>query len=270
MQERHLQMLMAATGHYTGGIDGQIGPKSRAAMAAIEAENRASYTFDPTGSTDSRRQTAVAQACLAKLGHDPGDIDGWWGNNTEEALNAFLFKTTHGKDEEIDRTPLPNPVGGGAIPHQNDVGTVYGQPGDQIKARLVTIDLAFPLRLDWNLRAKVSRVTLHRDCAPKFRDALVAVRDHYGLDRMSELGIDRYAGGYNHRKMRGGSKWSMHAYGCAVDFFAGPNGLRTRCPEALFCGAQYKPFLDIMEAHEWLPAIRLWGADAMHFQRARL
>lgn len=83
-------------------------------------------------------------------------------------------------------------------------------------------------------------------------------------------GIDRYAGAYTHRKMRGGSKWSMHAFGCAIDFYAEPNGLRTRCPQALFCGTDYKDFLDIMEAHEWLPAIRLWGADAMHFQRARI
>jgi hypothetical protein len=83
-------------------------------------------------------------------------------------------------------------------------------------------------------------------------------------------GIDRYAGAYTHRKMRGGSNWSMHAFGCAIDFYAEPNGLRTRCPQDLFCGSDYKDFLDIMEAHEWLPAIRLWGADAMHFQRARI
>jgi len=70
--------------------------------------------------------------------------------------------------------------------------------------------------------------------------------------------------------MRGGSKWSMHAYGCAIDFYAAPNGLRTRCPKALFCGDEYKPFLDIMQSFDWLPAIRLWGADAMHFQVARI
>ncbi|WP_238365124.1 M15 family metallopeptidase [Mesobacterium pallidum] len=270
MNERHLQMLMAATGHYHGGIDGQIGPKSRQAMRDIEAAFRDRYTFDPTGSTEARREVAVAQACLDKLGHDPGAIDGWMGNNTTEALNGFLFKQATGKAEVIDRTPLAAPVGGGSIPTQAEVGRVYGSPGDQIKKRLVTIKLPFSLRIDWNLRQKATRITVHRDCADQLMAALVAVHAHYGPDRMRDLGIDRYAGAYNHRKMRGGNSWSMHAYGCAIDFYAEPNGLRTQCPEALFCGAAYKDFLDIMQDHEWLPAIRLWGKDAMHFQRARL
>ena len=35
MQIRHLQMLMAATGDYAGGIDGAFGPISHAAMLAV-------------------------------------------------------------------------------------------------------------------------------------------------------------------------------------------------------------------------------------------
>lgn len=270
MQIRHLQLVLAETGHYTGGIDGLIGPKTLAAMHDLESHHRSLYTFDPSSTTDARRHAAALQAGLKQLGHDPGLVDGWWGVNTEEALNAFLFKTAHGRDEVIERTPSAGFTPSSSVPHQNDVASIYGQPGEQVKSRLRTIDLPFPLRLDWNLRKKVSRVTIHRDCAEQLVAALSAVRDHYGAERMHELGIDRYAGGYNHRKMRGGSKWSMHAYGCAVDFYAAPNGLRARCPQALFCGAEYQPFLDIMQEHEWLPALRLWGADAMHFQRARL
>lgn len=270
MNERHLQMLMAAAGFYDGGIDGLIGPRSRKAMAGIETTFADSYTFDPTGSTDARREVAVAQVCLDKLGHDPGMVDGWMGNNTGEALNAFLFKQATGRNETIDRRPLPASVGGSTIPHQDDVAQVYGQPGPQIESRLVTIELPFSLRIDWNLRQQARRIRVHRECADQLKAAIIAVRDHYGPERMRSLGIDRYAGAYVHRKMRGGSKWSMHAYGCAIDFFAEPNGLRARCPQALFCGDDYKDFLDIMQDHEWLPALRLWGADAMHFQRARL
>lgn len=270
MNKRHLQMLLAAAGFYTGGIDGQLGPLSMAAIAACEAKHAALYRFDVTSTTDARRRVGAAQACLTQLKYDPGAVDGWDGVNTTEALNAFLFKTTNGKEEVVDRTPVAGFTPSGDIPKQSQVEAVYGKPGPQIKSRLTQIVLPFKLRIDFNLRQRTNKISVHRDCAPQLERALIAVRDHYGPEEMERLGIDRYAGAYNHRKMRGGSKWSMHAYGCAIDFYAAPNGLRTKCPEALFCKPEYKPFLDIMEKNEWLPAIRLWGKDAMHFQRARL
>jgi hypothetical protein len=197
-------------------------------------------------------------------------VDGWEGVNTVEALNAYLFKQTNGREEDIGRSPLPNPVGGGTIPTQSEVERVYGTPGAAIESRLVMLRFPFQFRIDWNLRQKTDKIRVHKDCAPQLEKALIEVHDHYGEARWRELGIDRYAGAYNHHRMRGSNNWSMHAYGCAIDFFAAPNGLRTKCPDALFCGAEYKDFLDIMEASEWLPTIRLWGKDAMHFQRARL
>lgn len=286
MQPRFLQMPLAAIGQYAGGIDGIIGPKTRAAIAQIEAAAAGRYQFRAATSTEGRRRIAALQVALDDLGHEPGSVDGWYGHNTEEALNAFLYHRVHKKAEVIDRAPVPAPVPdpvpasapdpvpppampSASIPHRTKVAEVYGRPGDQIRSRLVTVELPFKLRIDWNLRQRTNKITVHRDCAAPLRKALNEVRAHYGDDGMRDLGLDRYAGAYNHRKIRGGSSWSMHAYGCAIDFYAAPNGLRTRCPDALFCKPQYKAFLDIMERNEWLPAIRLWGADAMHFQRAR-
>ena len=268
MEDRHLQMLLAATSDYPGGIDGAFGPMSTDAMLAVEMRHAARYTFDPTSTTDHRRKTACAQACLNELSYQAGDVDGWFGVNTTEALNAFLFVITNGREEVVDRTPLAGFTPSGGIPHQRNVAQVYGDPETQVPDRLIQINLPFKLRIDYNLRTSTNKIRVHRDCAPQLEAALLAVRAHYGADRMHKLGIDRYAGAYNPRKMRGKSSWSMHAYGCAIDFYAAPNGLRVQCPQALFCGAAYKPFLDIMEEHEWLPAIRLWGKDAMHFQRA--
>lgn len=156
------------------------------------------------------------------------------------------------------------------LPRQAEVGSFYGTPGLAIVKQLVMAELPFSLRLDWDLTKTTKRAQLHKKCAPAFVAAMIEVFAHFGLPEIKRLGIDRFAGGYNHRQMRGGTSWSMHAYGCAVDFYAGPNGLKVRCPDALFCRPEYKPFLDIMESHGWLPAIRLWGADAMHFQMARL
>lgn len=260
-----IQRLLAAVGKYSGQRDGIIGPKTTRAIDAVLKDGGAvEWPVE-------RRAIAAAQMILSDLGYEPGAIDGLCGHNTMSAFEAWDFERITGVEERVERDPIGwRGVPRVDLPLQRDVGRVYGEPGPEVESRLATVDLSFPLRLDWDLATSVTRVTLHRLCAPSFVDAMEAVRDHYGFDRMQKLGIDRYAGGYMHRRMRGGNKWSMHAYGCAVDFYAAPNGLRTRCPEALFCRPEYQPFLDIMEDHGWLPAIRLWGADAMHFQRARL
>lgn len=269
MKNEEAQIVWAAAGYYTGGIDGDIGPKSLKAQQQIEREGG----YAAHRMSAKRRLVAATQWCLNKLGFEAGTVDGYAGHNTRNALDALLYKLATGKHEVIERRDVGQivPVGAtGRIPKQSEVRQVYGDPGNQVPNRLTTIRLPFQLRIDWNLRQRTNKMTVHQAVAPGLEAAMIAVHKYYGEDEWRRLGLDRYAGGYNKRKMRGGSKWSMHAYGCAVDFYAAPNGLRARCPQALFCGDEYRDFLDIMQEHEWLPAIRLWGADAMHFQRATL
>lgn len=256
------QALLANAGLYSFGIDGAIGPKTLQAVRGVLGTTGTSWP-------DERRVIGAAQKLLNAMDFEAGSVDGFVGHNTDNALAAWRYFQIHGKREVVERTSLARATSG-QIPHQNDVEAFYGTPGADIERQLAYAVLPFGMRLDWNLGETITRFRLHEKCIDPFYNALTEVYDQYGMSRMRALGIDRYAGGHMHRKMRGGSKWSMHAYGCAVDFFARPNGLRARCPQALFCGSDYKPFLDIMESHGWLPAVRLWGADAMHFQMARL
>lgn len=266
------QAVLAAAGFYVGAIDGRDGPMTQAAVIETGRALNDRYTQTPSAWSVDRQRVAAVQAALDRLGYEPGVADGLIGHNSKNALEAFLHKRAYGKPLVIPRLPdqpQAKPIKA-AVPRQAECDAFYGVPGEQIKARLVTVNLPYAMRLDYDLGTSISRVTLHQKCAPSFIEAMIAVRAEYRHARQTALGLDRYAGGYMHRKMRGGSRWSMHAYGCAVDFYAEPNGLTTRCPRALFCGAEYKPFLDIMESHGWLPAIRLWGSDAMHLQMARL
>ena len=263
MNYSQIQALLAAAGAYSGGIDGNPGPKTMAAVDQILAGTGARWS-------KKRKLVGAAQKILNDAGFEAGLVDGYDGHNTRNAFEQWQYAKIHGKREVVSRAPTGRKVGATDLPRQADVGRFYGRPGAQIKSRLKTIQLPFSLRIDYNLRQRTSKMTVHEKCAPSLLAAMIAVREHYGEEQMKVLGLDRYAGGYNHRKMRGGSKWSMHSYGCAVDFYAAPNGLRLRCPQALFCGPDYVTFLDIMERHSWLPAVRLWGADAMHFQQARL
>jgi len=65
-------MLMAATGDYTGGIDGALGPIPEAAIRSVESRHANAYTFDHTTTTNSRPRAAVAKACLKQLARDAG------------------------------------------------------------------------------------------------------------------------------------------------------------------------------------------------------
>lgn len=267
MNPHHIQMLLASAGYYRGAIDGQIGPMSRAAINRIEVNAKANRK----GWSWSRRSIAAAQAILDAQGYEPGAVDGFWGHNTREAVTSWL-SVQAGTSAAVVRNPVPAAPEPVAVPRQSEMANFYGTPGPQgtIEAALGYAIAPVPLRLDWDLKTTVTRLRVHQHCIDPLTKALQDIIDHYGEAEWRRLGLDRYAGGYNPRQMRGGSNWSTHAYGCAVDFFAAPNALRTRCPNALFCGAQYQPFLDIMQSYNWLPAVRLWGADAMHFQMARL
>lgn len=264
MRHADVQMLLADVGYYKGAIDGIAGSGT---MAAVEITER-NAGAGSAGWSKERRLIAAAQRILNAQAFEAGAVDGYAGHNTNEALVAWLSARA-GVNTQVDREPIRTDWPAD-IPRQRDVAAYYGNPGSEVARQLVYIDLPFPLRIDWNLGQTVTRVRVHAKAAKQLEAALIQVHDHYGLARMQALGIDRFAGSYNHRKMRGGSSWSMHAYGCAIDFFAAPNALRMRCPQALFCGPDYRAFLDIMEANQWLPAVRLWGADAMHFQRATL
>jgi len=263
LQIADLQSLLKGARLYSGAIDGIDGVKTKAGVVA--ALGGGARDWPPP-----RQQIGAAQTILNDMGFEAGKVDGLWGHNTANAMDAWRHKALTGRRLSVPRRAKKTYAPPGNIPKQSQVASFYGRPGAEIKARLLTREIPFPMRLDWALSQTVTRVSLHRLVVDHYVHALEEIRDHYGLDTLRGLGIDRYAGGYNHRKMRGGSKWSMHAYGCAVDIYAAPNGLRTRCPEALFCRPEYKPFLDIMERHGMLPAVRLWGADAMHFQRARM
>lgn len=264
MRYSDIQKLLASAGAYNGGIDNTPGPKTMKAVGQVLAGAGSQWP-------KKRRLIGAAQKVLNDAGFEAGKVDGYAGHNTINAFQQWEYAQIHGKREVVSRTPRSDySAGRSGLPKQSQVQSFYGRPGAQIKSRLQTIELPFDLRIDYNLRQRTKKMTVHKKCAPSLLAAMLEVHSHYGTARMRGLGIDRYAGGYNHRKMRGGTAYSMHAYGCAVDFYAQPNSLRVRCPQALFCTPNYTAFLDIMERHGWLPAVRLWGADAMHFQQARL
>lgn len=103
----------------------------------------------------------------------------------------------------------------------------YGTPGANVEGQLVAVTPPFSMFYEGKL---VRTIKFHSKAAPSLRAALVKIWDYYGRDqkKIDALGISKYAGAYNPRKIRGSAtKWSNHAYGAAIDLNAEQNGFNT-------------------------------------------
>lgn len=142
----------------------------------------------------------------------------------------------------------------------------YGSPNATGAGYLITINLPYPMRLAWDADKSVNKISCHKDMAPAllavFRDLLT----FYGYEKIKELGIDLYGGCFAFRNMRGGSEWSVHAWGLAIDLDPARNKLKETARTARFARPEYKPMIDIFYKHGFIGLGREKNYDWMHFQ----
>lgn len=108
--------------------------------------------------------------------------------------------------------------------NQADLLAFYGTPGPEVERQLVNV--VPPFRMTYEGKP-IKAIRFHRKAAASLTAALREIWDHYGHDQkqIDALGISKYAGAYNPRKVRGSAtKWSNHAYGAAIDLNAQENG----------------------------------------------
>lgn len=142
---------------------------------------------------------------------------------------------------------------------------VYGKP-NQEGSYLVTIKLPYPMRLAWDKRTKVTRMRCHEKVADELSAIFNDILKHYGDQEIKRLGIDLFGGCFNYRKMRGGSDWSRHSWGVAVDLDPSRNKLRESGRTARFARPEYKAMIDIFYKHGFESLGREKDYDWMHFQ----
>lgn len=142
----------------------------------------------------------------------------------------------------------------------------YGTPNETGAGYLETVVSPFPLRIAWDTDSTTSKVRCHKLIAPNLKAVLVDLLAHYGLEKIKELGIDLYGGCFNYRKMRGGSSWSKHAWGIAIDLDPARNTLKETKKTARFARAEYKPMIDIFYKHGFISLGVEKDYDWMHFE----
>jgi len=142
----------------------------------------------------------------------------------------------------------------------------YGTPNETGAGYLVSLSLPYPMRIAWDVDTTVSRIRCHKDVVDNFAAVFKDLLDHYGYEKIKELGIDLFGGCFNYRKMRGGSAWSKHAWGIAIDLDPARNKLKETSRTARFARPEYKPMIDIFYKHGFISLGREKNFDWMHFE----
>ena len=141
----------------------------------------------------------------------------------------------------------------------------YGTPSEHPNY-LVTIDLPYPMRLSWDKKVKVNKITCHKLVADKLRKIFDELLHSYGYDELVRLGIDLYGGCFNFRKMRGGNDYSRHSWGIAIDLDPERNLLKETRKTARFARPEYEPMIDIFYKNGFLSLGKEKDYDWMHFE----
>jgi len=147
----------------------------------------------------------------------------------------------------------------------NKIIAKYGKPNQQ-GSYLTTIQLPYPMRLAWDKKTTVKTMRCHKLVADDFQKVFADLLAHYGLAKIQELGIDLFGGCFNFRAMRGGSDYSRHSWGIAIDLDPERNQLKETSKTARFARAEYQPMIDIFYKHGFVSLGREKNYDWMHFE----
>lgn len=262
MGPRQLQKYLKDKGHYAGLIDGKIGPQSKAAIAALVHKHSRMNSLSLGLSTwsDKRHRIAAMQIMLQELGHYEGRVDGLDGPNTQYALELYQNVLRDEDDNGVTYTV------GTRWPTYAQMNSFYGPVGQNQKR----FTLPYEMRLAWDTDVAVTRMTLHQRCGESAMNVLSACYDHYGVQGIKDLRLDLFGGSLNVRKMRGGSRYSTHSWGAAIDIDPSNNQFRWTDDRATLDDPAYDFWWEQWEAQGWVSLGRARNFDWMHVQAVRL
>ncbi|WP_311276181.1 peptidoglycan-binding protein [Methylobacterium sp. WCS2018Hpa-22] len=231
-------------------------------------------------------KTAEIQAALKALGYDIGKfgVDGKAGPATEHAIKAFQADSGLAVDGRVgpltkaaltgqkapvrgaDLPTFPPSKVGGPWPLQRDCMTFFGGVG----LHQTSLVLPFAMRLAWDKGVTVRKITLHEKVHDSAARAFANIASAYDEAARKKLGLDLFGGCLNVRKMRGGSSYSMHSWGIAIDFDPERNQLAWGRDKARLAQPDAVEFWKIWEAEGWVSLGRAKNMDWMHVQAARV
>ncbi len=142
----------------------------------------------------------------------------------------------------------------------------YGKPSENGVPYLTRLTLPYPMILAWDTKISVKSIQCHQLVAPALKSVFESLLQHYGLQKIQELHINRYGGCFNYRKMRNGNDWSRHSWGVAIDLDPERNPLKASRKTARFARPAYQPMIDIFYKNGFVSLGVERNYDWMHFE----
>ena len=173
--------------------------------------------------------------------HVGAEPDGIWGMKSAAAC----------KDHLRSLMPADNPW---PKSDPDSLTRFFGKPGNE--SNLINLDVkGLGMYYDG---ARVKTIRCHQKVGDSLHRVLTEISQGTDADILKE-----YAGCYNFRAMRGGTKLSCHAWGIAIDLAPDSNGNLTPWPKIATMP------ITVMESFAragMLSGGAVWGRDSMHFQ----
>lgn len=234
--EQWLQSRLTAHGYPVGVIDGKLGPISVAALKAFQSAKG----IPASGTANEATVAALRLSATASVPSIP-----------ERA--QIPEKETFQPSKTV-------------WPRQPDVPSFFGAVGQN----QTSIEIPFDMWLAWDKGTRIKKITVHKRVAESAERAFQKIANTYSPAERKNIGIDLFGGSLNVRKMRGGSSYSMHSWGIAIDFDPERNQLKWGRDKARLAKPDAVSFWVAWESEGWLSLGRAKNYDWMHIQAARL
>lgn len=224
---------------------------------------------------DVNEEVKQWQLFLQSAGYKIPKVDGAFGPQTEKETIKFQLKNGLKPDGVVgpktwkfvttisNNTPLSQ-----RWPKQDYTSMVnfYGPVGEN----QTKLEVPYKLKLAWEPSTTLTKITCHEKVAKSLYTIFENTLKTYGEKEISKLRLDMFGGCINVRRMRGGSSWSIHSWGAAVDLDPDNNQLKWGKDRAYFAKPVYNDFWKIVEAEGWTSLGRARNFDWMHIQAAYL
>jgi peptidoglycan hydrolase-like protein with peptidoglycan-binding domain len=241
--EQWLQSRLTAHGYPVGAIDGVIGPATIGAIRAFQAANAVNGVV-----VNGRPDGPTVMALRMQSSYVKPDI-----------RLAIL-------DRQNSEPIMPSASSPPVWPLQKDCTSFYGPVGTS----QTQIEIPFDMFLAWDKSVRVKKITVHSKVAESATRVFQRIGGTYSTHEKGDLGIDIFGGSLNVRRMRGGTAYSMHSWGIAIDFDPERNQLHWGAANARLAKPDAFEFWRAWEQEGWVSLGRSRDYDWMHVQAARL